>query len=44
MFAPTRYAIYTKNDQKVLISIYNAANLYLFFPSKASAISTSLYV
>ena len=42
MFAPTRYKIYTKMTKKVLI--YNVANLYLFVPSKATAISISSYV
>ena len=30
MFAPPKYEIYTKMTKKVLISIYNVANLYLF--------------
>ena len=34
MFAPPRYEIYTKMNKKVLISIYNVANLYLFSHQK----------
>ena len=34
MFAPPRYEIYIKNDGKVLISIYNVANLYPFSHQK----------
>ena len=34
MFAPPRYEIYTKMTKKVLISIYNVANLYLFSHQK----------
>ena len=34
MFAPPRYEIYTKMTKKILISIYNVANLYLFSHQK----------
>ena len=34
MFAPPRYEIYTKMTKKVLISIYNVSNLYLFSHQK----------
>ena len=44
MFSPPRYEIYTKMTKKVLISIYNVADLYLFSHQKATAISTSSYV
>ena len=44
MFALPRYEIYTKMTKKVLISIYNVAKSVPFFPSKATAISTSSYV
>ena len=34
MFAPPKYEIYTKMTKKVLISIYNVENLYLFSHQK----------
>ena len=44
MFAPPRYEIYTKNDQKSPHFYLQRSKSVPFFQSKATAISTSSYV
>ena len=44
MFAPPRYEIYTKNDPKSHHFYLQRNKSVPFFPSKATAISTSSYV